>query len=187
VVEQLQRCVLLFIVRFLRALIFFVLPNIPFSTFLDSPLPSLLFLLGVSAFSPSFPPHSLLPSSFLPALASFPPSRFYPFPAPSGWGATLVDSLDMLLLLNMTHEYSLARQHVADIDFTYLVPSGAKTFSTVLPALEKMEIPKPGTTAVMTADEEGRRFVDPRLRVAFNQHSPRYFFFLFLLPLLLLD
>ncbi|GAA5859607.1 hypothetical protein JCM8547_006161 [Rhodosporidiobolus lusitaniae] len=87
----------------------------------------------------------------------------------NGWGATLVDSLDTLLLMNLTHEYNLARKHVADIDFSYLVPSGSRTFSTELPDIEDMNV-KP--FAEVTEDEEGRKWVDPRLRAAFNQHSP---------------
>ncbi|GAA5834942.1 hypothetical protein JCM11251_002067 [Rhodosporidiobolus azoricus] len=87
----------------------------------------------------------------------------------NGWGATLVDSLDTLLLMNMSHEYNLARQHVAAIDFTYLVPSGSKTFSTSLPPIEKMEIP---AAKVTKEDEEEKKWSDPRLRHAFDQKSP---------------
>jgi mannosyl-oligosaccharide alpha-1,2-mannosidase len=36
----------------------------------------------------------------------------------NGWGATIVDSLSTLLLMNLTSEYSLARTHVRQIDFT---------------------------------------------------------------------
>lgn len=114
-------------------------------------------------------------------LSSFPPlppfTDLVDSSTASGWGATLVDSLDMLLLLNMTHEYSLARQHVAEIDFTFLVPSGAKTFSTDLPELSKMEVPLPGTFVRQGAEgeDEGRRkLVNSRLRAAMDQHSPTY-------------
>ncbi|BGP12561.1 hypothetical protein JCM10213v2_000478 [Rhodosporidiobolus nylandii] len=86
----------------------------------------------------------------------------------NGWGATLVDSLDTLLLMNMTHEYNLARKHVAGIDFSYLVPSGAKTFSTELPPIEALSIPEPG----QEGEEDGRKWVDPRLRAAYDQKSP---------------
>ncbi|GAA6031931.1 hypothetical protein JCM8097_003346 [Rhodosporidiobolus ruineniae] len=90
----------------------------------------------------------------------------------NGWGATLVDSLDTLLLMNLSHEYNLAREHVAAIDFTYLVPSGSKTFSTKLPALEKMDIPPPGSTVAEATEEERKKWVDPRLRQAYDQRSP---------------
>lgn len=43
----------------------------------------------------------------------------------NGWGATIVDSLSTLLLLNLTEEYSLARTHVRQIDFTTI--SGEKS------------------------------------------------------------
>jgi len=43
----------------------------------------------------------------------------------NGWGATVVDSLSTLLLLNLTEEYSLARTHVRHIDFTTI--SGEKS------------------------------------------------------------
>lgn len=39
----------------------------------------------------------------------------------NGWGATIVDSLSTLLLLNLTEEYSLARTHVRQIDFSKIV------------------------------------------------------------------
>lgn len=37
----------------------------------------------------------------------------------SGWGATLVDCLDTLLIMNMTQEYNYARTHVKAIDWSY--------------------------------------------------------------------
>ncbi|PLW55823.1 hypothetical protein PCANC_02256 [Puccinia coronata f. sp. avenae] len=39
----------------------------------------------------------------------------------SGWGATLVDSLDTLLIMNLTREYNYARTHVKAIDWSYTV------------------------------------------------------------------
>lgn len=39
----------------------------------------------------------------------------------NGWGATIVDSLSTLLLLNLTEEYSLARTHVRQIDFSIIL------------------------------------------------------------------
>ena len=38
----------------------------------------------------------------------------------NGWGATIVDALDTLLVMDLPDEYDLARQHVRDIDFTYI-------------------------------------------------------------------
>ncbi|UZJ52093.1 hypothetical protein CBS101457_001413 [Exobasidium rhododendri] len=35
----------------------------------------------------------------------------------NGWGATIVDALDTLLVMELPDEYDLARQHVRDIDF----------------------------------------------------------------------
>ncbi|EPQ31057.1 uncharacterized protein PFL1_01246 [Pseudozyma flocculosa PF-1] len=36
----------------------------------------------------------------------------------NGWGATIVDALDTLLVMDLPDQYDLARQHVRDIDFT---------------------------------------------------------------------
>ncbi|KAN0059600.1 hypothetical protein ACQY0O_008167 [Thecaphora frezii] len=36
----------------------------------------------------------------------------------NGWGATIVDALDTLLVMDLPDQYDLARQHVHDIDFT---------------------------------------------------------------------
>ncbi|WFD01223.1 mannosyl-oligosaccharide 1,2-alpha-mannosidase [Malassezia yamatoensis] len=38
----------------------------------------------------------------------------------NGWGATIVDALDTLLVLDLHEEYNLARRHVYDIDFHYV-------------------------------------------------------------------
>lgn len=38
----------------------------------------------------------------------------------NGWGATIVDALDTLLVMDLPAEYDLARQHVRDIDFYLL-------------------------------------------------------------------
>ncbi|CAO1613788.1 unnamed protein product [Sympodiomycopsis kandeliae] len=35
----------------------------------------------------------------------------------NGWGATIVDALDTLLIMGLSEDYDLARQHVRDIDF----------------------------------------------------------------------
>lgn len=59
----------------------------------------------------------------------------------NGWGATIVDSLDTLLIMGFEHEYNLAREHVKDIDFTYLTPSNPQAFSTELPPLAEMSPP----------------------------------------------
>lgn len=38
----------------------------------------------------------------------------------NGWGATIVDALDTLLIMDLPGEYDLARQHVHDIDFHFV-------------------------------------------------------------------
>ncbi|CAO1635355.1 unnamed protein product [Parajaminaea phylloscopi] len=38
----------------------------------------------------------------------------------NGWGATIVDALDTLLVMDLPDEYDLAREHVRDIDFWFL-------------------------------------------------------------------
>jgi len=38
----------------------------------------------------------------------------------NGWGATIVDALDTLLIMDLPAEYDLARQHVYDIDFHFI-------------------------------------------------------------------
>lgn len=38
----------------------------------------------------------------------------------NGWGATIVDALDTLLVMDLPQEYDLARQHVRDIDFRHV-------------------------------------------------------------------
>lgn len=92
------------------------------------------------------------------------------FLASSGWGATIVDNLDTLLIMNLSHEYNLAREHVSQIDFSYLAPSGSLTFSTKLPDLEKLDLPESGPLEPQLG---AQRFVNPRLASAMNQHSPR--------------
>ncbi|GAA6004328.1 hypothetical protein JCM10207_000671 [Rhodosporidiobolus poonsookiae] len=87
----------------------------------------------------------------------------------NGWGATLVDSLDTLLIMNMSHEYNIAREHVAQIDFSYLAPSGSQTFSTDLPSLEELDIPPPGEVRE-PAKPPPRDF---RQLAAHDQRSPR--------------
>jgi len=72
----------------------------------------------------------------------------------SGWGATIVDSLDTLLIMGFEHEYNLAREHVRDIDFTYLTPSDPKAFSTELPPMAEMTAPP------STADGDGQEDED---------------------------
>ncbi|BGP36575.1 hypothetical protein JCM10449v2_000476 [Rhodotorula kratochvilovae] len=87
----------------------------------------------------------------------------------NGWGANIVDSLDTLLLLNMSREYNRAREHVAAIDFTYLVPSASRTFSTELPDLASLDIPPPSAER---PERQQKKYVDPRLAKAFDQRSP---------------
>ncbi|GAA5861315.1 hypothetical protein JCM3774_000206 [Rhodotorula dairenensis] len=90
----------------------------------------------------------------------------------NGWGATLVDSLDTLLMMNMSHEYTLARKHVAEIDFTYLVPTGSETFSTKLPNLAAMEMADDEAAAAKAVRPMANRFTDPRRIKEHDQHSP---------------
>ncbi|GAA5995223.1 glycoside hydrolase family 47 protein [Rhodotorula paludigena] len=87
----------------------------------------------------------------------------------NGWGATIVDSLDTLLVMNMSHEYNIAREHVAAIDFTYLVPSGSRTFSTKLPKLSSLDLPPRSREP---PEVERKPWVDPRIGQATNQRSP---------------
>ncbi|GAA5981560.1 hypothetical protein JCM10908_004153 [Rhodotorula pacifica] len=90
----------------------------------------------------------------------------------NGWGATLVDSLDTLLMMDMSHEYTLARKHVADIDFTYLTPTGSETFSTKLPNLAAMEMADDEDEASKATGPMANRFPDPRKIKEHDQHSP---------------
>ncbi|KAI7957048.1 hypothetical protein MJO28_004143 [Puccinia striiformis f. sp. tritici] len=39
----------------------------------------------------------------------------------AGWGATLIDSLDTLLIMNLTREYNYARTHVKAVDWAWAV------------------------------------------------------------------
>jgi len=87
----------------------------------------------------------------------------------AGWGASIVDSLDTLLVMNLSREYARARQHVAAIDFTYLVPSGSKTFSTKLPPLAHLDVPPPSAERPARAKKP---WVDPREAKAADPHSP---------------
>ncbi|KAK4048047.1 hypothetical protein OIO90_005948 [Microbotryomycetes sp. JL221] len=48
----------------------------------------------------------------------------------SGWGATIFDSLNTLLIMGLTDEYKLAREHVARVDFSYLVPKDPTRYDT---------------------------------------------------------
>lgn len=72
-------------------------------------------------------------------------------------------------MMNMSHEYNIAREHVSEIDFTYLVPSGSRTFSTRLPDPEEMDIPD-AEEADGSAQAQG--WVDSRLEKEKDQHSP---------------
>lgn len=49
----------------------------------------------------------------------------------NAWGATIIDSLSTLLLLNLTEEYSLARTHVRQVDFTVIL--GDKSVYSSMP------------------------------------------------------
>ena len=37
----------------------------------------------------------------------------------NGWGVSIVDSIDTMLLMNLTLQYEQAKQHVSTIDFTH--------------------------------------------------------------------
>ena len=47
----------------------------------------------------------------------------------NGWGASIVDALDTLLVMNLPKEYDLARQHVRDIDFR-LIGGGRSAYGS---------------------------------------------------------
>ncbi|KAJ1043178.1 hypothetical protein NDA10_000906 [Ustilago hordei] len=47
----------------------------------------------------------------------------------NGWGASIVDALDTLLVMGMPKQYDLARQHVRDIDFR-LIGGGRSAYGT---------------------------------------------------------
>lgn len=47
----------------------------------------------------------------------------------NGWGATIVDALDTLLIMDLPKEYDYARQHVRDIDF-HLVGGGRSAYGS---------------------------------------------------------
>ena len=49
-----------------------------------------------------------------------------------GWGATLVDALDTLWIMGLTHEFDKAVKLVADIDFTTNSMGNMKVFETVI-------------------------------------------------------
>ncbi|SGZ30687.1 BQ5605_C049g12431 [Microbotryum silenes-dioicae] len=57
----------------------------------------------------------------------------------NGWGATIVDSLDTLLIMGLNEEYNLAREHVSAVDFSYLL--APLSFSDTLPRLDDMDLP----------------------------------------------
>ncbi|SCV68306.1 BQ2448_427 [Microbotryum intermedium] len=57
----------------------------------------------------------------------------------NGWGATIVDNLDTLLIMGLNEEYNLARDHVSALDFSYLL--SPLSFSDTLPKLEDMDLP----------------------------------------------
>lgn len=47
----------------------------------------------------------------------------------NGWGATIIDSLDTLLIMGLDEEYRLAREHVHDVDF-YFVGGSRSAYSS---------------------------------------------------------
>ncbi|ORY90819.1 glycoside hydrolase [Leucosporidium creatinivorum] len=48
----------------------------------------------------------------------------------NGWSATIFDSLDTLLLMGLEEEYLLAREHVTQVDFSYLTPKDPRAYSS---------------------------------------------------------
>ena len=60
----------------------------------------------------------------------------------NAWGATIVDSLSTLLVMNLTREYSFARTHVRQIDFTAVQGErsayGAKETGATVPVFESI-------------------------------------------------
>jgi len=92
----------------------------------------------------------------------------------SGWGATLVDNLDTLLLMDLSHEYNLARQHVSQIDFTYLVPPGSRFFSTQLPPLSSLDTTTdPSVSYTELPDPVPLTgWTNSRLQTSFSAQSP---------------
>lgn len=49
-----------------------------------------------------------------------------------GWGATLVDALDTMLIMDLQEEYDEASEAVAKIDFTYTAASAIPVFETTI-------------------------------------------------------
>ncbi|GAA5896495.1 glycoside hydrolase family 47 protein [Sporobolomyces salmoneus] len=98
----------------------------------------------------------------------------------NGWGATLVDNLDTLLIMNLSHEYNLARQHVSQIDFTYLVPASSRFFSTDhLPPLSSLDVtPDPNIDYDNLPNSEGEsesapnKWISQRLQSSLSPFSP---------------
>ncbi|KAM0747845.1 seven-hairpin glycosidase [Meredithblackwellia eburnea MCA 4105] len=68
----------------------------------------------------------------------------------NGWGATIIDTLDTLLIMDLSHEYNIAREHVALVDFSYLAPKMKLT--TDLPDMSDFE--DPVEPPVQAFDEE---------------------------------
>lgn len=60
----------------------------------------------------------------------------------NAWGATIVDSLSTLLVMNLTREYSLARTHVRLIDFKVVLGErsayGTKEKGATVPVFESI-------------------------------------------------
>ncbi|GAA6003363.1 hypothetical protein JCM10207_000294 [Rhodosporidiobolus poonsookiae] len=46
----------------------------------------------------------------------------------AGWGATIFDALDTLLIMGLKDEYLRARAHVAQVDFSFLAPSNPDAY-----------------------------------------------------------
>lgn len=56
----------------------------------------------------------------------------------NGWGATIIDSLDTLLIMDLSEEYNNARHHVSALDFTYLLPTDPLAWGMILPPISSL-------------------------------------------------
>ncbi|PVG00894.1 seven-hairpin glycosidase [Serendipita vermifera] len=50
----------------------------------------------------------------------------------NGWGLTTIDSIDTMILMNLTDEYEQARNHVAKVNFKYTYTGSIPFFETVI-------------------------------------------------------
>ncbi|KAM0792930.1 hypothetical protein ACM66B_002689 [Microbotryomycetes sp. NB124-2] len=67
----------------------------------------------------------------------------------SGWGATIFDALDTLLVMGLEDEYLLGREHIARVDFTYLAPPDPTRYAT--PSEDNLPVIGTGRTGMLNA------------------------------------